>query len=301
MKISYYEVIMSSTIAKRNYIFNTGGDIALRLSSNNSFTLSNDTTLIGPTTLSNTLTVSGDIQARSNMYILQSLGVGTSNPVETVDIIGNTRITGTFVSSGSCIIRKSPGQIISTDSNNIFQFYEINGFSNNNSNIYISSPYGVIINGKSNIAVFNDSNVYIKNKIGIGAINPSYPLHVMGQSNNISIFAEFGITQFSDERLKKDILRIQNALDNVSAMNGYSYLRVDSENPKRMMGVIAQEIEKVVPDIVHNDEITGLKSVSYIELIPLLIEAIKELKQEKDNEISLLKNKIEILEKMILL
>lgn len=291
---------MSSFIAKRNYIFNTGGDIALRLSSNNSFTLSNDTTLIGPTTLSNTLTVSGDIQARSNIYILNSLGVGTSNPTETVDIIGNTRITGTFVSSGSCIIRKSPGQLINTETSNVFKFYEINGFSNNNSNIYIYSPHGVFINGQSNIAKFTDSNIYMSSKLGIGISNPAYPLHVIGQSNNISIFADFGITQFSDKRLKKDITRIQNALDTVCSINGYSYLRVDSGSTKRIMGVVAQEIEQVLPDVVNVDTITNLKGVSYMELVPLLIEAIKDLKTEKDNDILLLQEKIKSLEEMIL-
>lgn len=277
-----------SSIATRNYVFNTGGgnangNIALMLSSNNAFTLSNDTTIIGPTTLSNTLTVSGDIKARSNMYILSSLGVGTSNPTQTVDIIGNTRVTGTFVSSGACIIRKAPGQV---NTSNIFQFYEINGLSNNGSNLTLYSSNSIFIQNSNIIsATFTHSNIYLNTQLGIGLSNPSYPLHVIGQSNNVSIYAQFGISQFSDVRLKKDITRIQNALDKVCSISGYTYLRKDDDIKKPMAGVLAQEIEEVLPEAVHTNSVTGIKSVSYNDIIALLIEAIKDLRNEKNKEI----------------
>ena len=282
---------IQTSIATRNYVFNTGGiggNIAFMLSSNNDFTLSNTATVIGPTTLSNTLTVSGDIQARSNLYIVNALGVGTSNPSGAVDIIGNTRVTGTFVSSGACIIRKSPGQV---NTSNIFQFYQVNGLSNNGSNLYLYSPYGTFIKGTNIISAFTDSNVYISTNVGIGISNPLYPLHVMGHSNNVSIFSQFSVIQSSDARLKTDIVRIQNALHKLQNISGYSYERIDGDIPKKSYGVLAQEIERILPDAVytHGNEI---KAVSYNDLIALLIEAIKDLKKEKDDEIYELRRSI---------
>lgn len=286
-------------MATRNYVFNTGGNlngnIALFISSNNSFSISNDATIIGPTTLSNNLTVSGDIQARSNLYISNTLGVGTSNPMHNVDIIGNTRITGTFISSGSCIIRKAPGQV---NSSNIFNFYEVNGLSNNGSNLYLSSPYGTVIQSSNIIATFTNSNVYISNKIGIRTSNPLYPLHVNGHSNNISIFSEFGISQFSDARLKTNIQPISNALLKIKHISGYSYSRIDTDSESKTYGVLAQEVEQILPESVKHDY-NGIKSVAYNDIIALLIQAIKELKIEKDDEIQKLSEKIQKIEQNI--
>ena len=60
-------------------------------------------------------------------------------------------------------------------------------------------------------------------------------------------------------------------------LRGVEYDRIDIE--KHQIGVIAQEVEKVLPDVVHNNE-NGLKSVAYGNLTAVLIEAIKELKGE---------------------
>lgn len=83
------------------------------------------------------------------------------------------------------------------------------------------------------------------------------------------------ITAFSDIRLKTNIEKIENALDKVCQLSGYTY----DMNNKRSTGVIAQEIEKVLPEVVQDRE-DGYKTVAYGNMIGLLIEAIKELKEE---------------------
>ena len=83
------------------------------------------------------------------------------------------------------------------------------------------------------------------------------------------------ITAFSDIRLKTNIERIENALDKVCQLSGYTY----NMNNKRSTGVIAQEVEKVLPEVVQDRE-DGYKTVAYGNMIGLLIEAIKELKEE---------------------
>lgn len=92
-------------------------------------------------------------------------------------------------------------------------------------------------------------------------------------------------TSVSDEKLKKDINKVENALDKVSQLNGYEFTYL--KDNKRSAGVIAQEVEKVLPQAVGEDELMHLdgdeekyKYVEYNQLVALLIESIKELKAE---------------------
>jgi hypothetical protein len=94
-------------------------------------------------------------------------------------------------------------------------------------------------------------------------------------------------TTISDERLKKDIVKIDNALDKVSQLNGYTFEYL--ADGKKSAGVIAQEVEKVMPSAITEstlplkmgeDDKTEYKTVQYDQLHGLMIEAIKELKAE---------------------
>jgi hypothetical protein len=105
-------------------------------------------------------------------------------------------------------------------------------------------------------------------------------LHVEG---NVVAYS----TTVSDERLKKDIVKIDNALDKVSQLNGYTFEYL--ADGKKSAGVIAQEVEKVMPSAITestlplkmgDDDKTEYKTVQYDQLHGLMIEAIKELKAE---------------------
>jgi hypothetical protein len=92
-------------------------------------------------------------------------------------------------------------------------------------------------------------------------------------------------TTISDERLKTDIEKIENATDKVSQLNGYTFTY--KADGKKSAGVIAQEVEKVLPSAVSEKELplkrddgVAYKTVQYDQIIGLLIESIKELKQE---------------------
>ena len=83
----------------------------------------------------------------------------------------------------------------------------------------------------------------------------------------------------SDRRLKDNIQTIDSALEKVMKLRGVYFNKKDSE--KRSVGVIAQEIEEILPEVVHTDDTPEeMKSVSYGSIVALLIEAIKELKQK---------------------
>ena len=87
------------------------------------------------------------------------------------------------------------------------------------------------------------------------------------------------VTGYSDETLKDNIKTIPDALDKVTQLRGVEFDRNDIEGNPHQIGVIAQEVEKVIPEVVttHDD---GIKSVAYGNLVGVLIEAIKELKEE---------------------
>ena len=91
------------------------------------------------------------------------------------------------------------------------------------------------------------------------------------------------VTAFSDRRLKTDIEPITNALPKVMQMQGVYYKRNDVEDAREQVGVIAQDMEAIVPEVVLTaDDDMQTKSVDYGKLCAVLIESIKELKAEID-------------------
>jgi hypothetical protein len=96
-------------------------------------------------------------------------------------------------------------------------------------------------------------------------------------SSGVLSAVEFSAT--SDERLKSEITSIDNAVDLVNAMRGVGFIY--NHTGRKGIGVIAQEIESVLPEVVNQTD-DGYKSVNYGNIVGVLIEAIKELKREID-------------------
>ena len=122
------------------------------------------------------------------------------------------------------------------------------------------------------------ANLYVDistSRVGIGKTNPAYTLDVVGD-----IYASGDLVAVSDERKKTNIEPISNALDKVLQLTGITFDQIDGDD-RRHAGVIAQEVEKVLPEVVYTDK-DGMKSVAYGNIIGLLIEAIKELAHKKD-------------------
>ena len=105
--------------------------------------------------------------------------------------------------------------------------------------------------------------------------NNSYYIDPEGTSKFNIITATGDITANSDISLKDNITPIPNALDKLLQIRGVTYNRNDIEDNPRQTGVIAQEVETVLPEVVSEDAL-GIKSVAYGKMVGLLIEAIKE-------------------------
>jgi len=106
------------------------------------------------------------------------------------------------------------------------------------------------------------------------------------------VYVTGSVSESSDIALKENIQPLSNSLANLKQLNGYSYKFKDTEKETgaKALGLTAQEVEKVYPDLVQGEE--GSKSLQYSGLIAPLLEAIKEL----STEVEALKTKVAALE-----
>ncbi len=186
------------------------------------------------------------------------VGINTGSPLFKLDVNG----TGRFVSD----LRADTKLVLNSDPAN---YYIGQGIAN-----------GFIVQTWDEVRYqFNGggSNISFKNgTLGIGTTAPTAALHVVG-----NICYTGGIGACSDARYKKNFNPIENALQNVLKMNGLTYNWRVEEFPDnkfttdKQIGFIAQDLEKIYPEIVITDK-NGYKSVDYAKLTPILVEAIKE-------------------------
>ena len=123
-----------------------------------------------------------------------------------------------------------------------------------------------------------------KSKVGINTAGEDLPLTYNLEVSG-SIRASQAVLSNSDERLKENIKPIEGALGKIISSNGVSFNRTESPDIKEL-GVIAQQIENYIPEVVYKDKKDYL-SVNYGGIVPVLIEAIKELEarvQELENK-----------------
>ena len=136
---------------------------------------------------------------------------------------------------------------------------------------------------------WHSSHMYLQTSTGWWIFrnsSGSEKAYIDGSGNFV---ATGNVTAYSDKKLKEKIKTIPNALETVQKLRGVNY--VMKETGKKGTGVIAQEVEKVVPEVVLDNIITDptrekedevVKSVDYGKLVGVLIESIKELKAELD-------------------
>lgn len=113
--------------------------------------------------------------------------------------------------------------------------------------------------------------------VGLGGDSMSGTLWVDGDiyaSGNIT-----GYGSFSDLTLKENVIQIENALDKVMQITGYTFNYIGYED--RIAGLIAQEVEAVHPEVVYQTE-NNKKAIHYGNMMGLIVEAIKEIKSDLD-------------------
>jgi len=163
----------------------------------------------------------------------------------------------------------------------------------------VNDKGGVSLGGNSTIIGAGD--VYIPNKLGIGTNAPTFDLSVEGTAAKTG-GGSWAV--FSDQRLKQNIQPMTGSLNLISALRpvNFEYKSEDhfSYAPGTQRGFIAQEVQQVIPQWVHqaDDGYLYLDQTGYEALI---VDALQELRAEKDTEIQLLQSRIDRLEKMMLM
>jgi hypothetical protein len=121
-----------------------------------------------------------------------------------------------------------------------------------------------------NLSSDNSDILYTDKQIFIGySNNDNYKLKVNG-----NIYVAGYITGLSDIRYKTNISNIQNSLEKVEQLNGIYYNLMNDD--KRSIGLIAQDVEKIIPEVVYTNK-DDTKSIAYGNIIAVLVESIKEL------------------------
>ena len=217
------------------------------------------------------------------------VGIGTTLPQQNLSIQNGVNIDQANGNSGN------------TANALLFGAFSGEGIGSNRSGGGVN-PWGIdFYTGFTNKMVLTQAG-----NVGLGCTDPQYRLHVEGDIassgtvRTTNAIVTGAITACSDIRYKENIKGLSNSLDNILKLNGVSYNWKSKSFPEKhftsnnQIGFIAQELEKIYPELVLTDS-DGYKSVDYTRITPILVEALKEFRKEfilMREEIAMLKSKI---------
>ena len=249
--------------------------------------------------------------------------IGFTNGYEQIQV--QNRAWGQY--SSSDLVAASDGTRagtvpFNTDTHYVDLGVNSSGYSNNNSNIlnqpftsylYASSPETFLIGngysgkdivfftnyGPTNGSSTADGFELMRLKAGTNLATQQVTIGIIAPNgtNKLTVNGSISATAFnvsSDRRLKTNIKNLQYGLKEVLALEPVSYNWKKTPAVDKQLGLIAQDAKKTIPEIVSGNEKTGTLSINYTELVPVLINAIKEQQQQIDElkkDIQLLKNK----------
>ena len=227
-------------------------------------------------TLTNRMKIdsTGNLDVTGNATISSRVGIGVAAPTVKLDVAQNSavRVGQAYFSSGgdyahvgnnawynggAWVFPGGSGALLQL-TGQVAAFYTHNG---------VAFTQTAIINANGNL--------------GIGVAAPAYKLDVAGDANfSGDLTAQGGFWHSSDERLKKDIAPIDHALYKIARLKGVHFSW--KNNDKKSIGVIAQNVEEVFPELVATDKM-GMKSVEDANLVAVLIEGMKGQQQQIDD------------------
>lgn len=226
----------------------------------NNLVVSGTSTLNGAVSIYNNLTSTHYISAANGIFSnveVQGKSFSFSKPNGSQGIILSVNSSCTNYTLTLPVADGSPTQYLGTDGDGHLNFYTLSG---------------------------NNTTNFVAKSIGVGTSTTAGSDGEIRAGGNITAYYS------SDERLKENIKNIPNALDIIKSINGVEFDWTDDyieQNGgedgyfmrKHDIGVIAQEIENVLPEVVGTRQ-DGYKAVKYERIVAVLIEAVKELSAE---------------------
>jgi hypothetical protein len=271
--VSDTQILTNKTInLSSNTLTGTTAQFNTALSDNDFATIDGTETLTNKTLTSPTIT---SIVNSGTKTIPTGIGTfvitGSTETITSGMIVDGTIVNDDISASAAISISKLSSSTISGISLG-------SNLNNLTAGSYITYSSGTTYNGSSPITIgvagttINTANTLVARN-GSGDFTA-------GTINCSNLTATFSVTaadinSTSDINLKTNIQTVENALDTVSQLRGVSFDW--KENGKGSYGVIAQELEEILPELVKNGDV---KSVNYNGIVGVLIEAIKDLKRE---------------------
>ena len=219
--------------------------------------------VLSPVAGSSSIVTTGALDSGSITSGFGNIDVGSSSVTANGGVVvDNITIDGTEIdlSSGDLTVDVAGNITLNADGNQIM-------FADD------SISYGRVTHNSSDFTIqsdIQDKDIILKGNDGGNFINA---LTIDMSEAGAATFNN-NVTAFSDERLKDNIETLDGGLSKILSMRGVTYTRDGKDN----VGVIAQEVEKVIPQIVKTaDDEMGTKSVDYSRITAVLIEAVKEL------------------------
>jgi len=195
----------------------------------------------------------------SNVWVTGSMGIGTSNPNHRLDVNGDINIPGT----NKIVFNNEPNSWFlqartTTSTANLGSGLKNLFYNGGGSNEGIA--FSGVGTGAASMEIRNDGRVWVKENLNVGGT----------------------ITESSSIRYKTNIETVKYGLDKVLQLRGVTYDKKDTGI--RELGLIAEEVNEILPDVVIKNEEGEPDSVSYGRLTAVLIEAVKDL-QAQINEL----------------
>jgi hypothetical protein len=309
---------------------NTGGDptwVTMVDDSNNQ-SISGEKTFINDVTLSNGLLFDTS-SVRLDRISDDLLGNAVNSFIFNIDSNGDD--VGAFIlrSNGNERMRMASNGNVGIGTTNPSSKLEVNGdvtasiyFDRENTSYYVNPSqitrlnlvYGGIYYDKDNTSYFvNPSQSSNLDSVTAGTLrsNNIYPttsttrfVRMLSTGDSIRVAGDIVAFSSSDRRFKKNIKNIESPIDIISKIGGYKFEwneKSHKETDKKDIGVIAQEIEEVLPELVETRE-NGYKAVDYTKISALLIEGMKDQQKDiknQDNKLKSLEQRIKDLENKI--
>jgi len=235
------------------------------------------------------LDVNGTLHAGNSYF--DNVGVGTNSPAYNLDVngtlhAGNSYFDNIYIGGSTARgLRSVSGQYgtVQTTGEGASGW---EGYSINGRYVFMSADdnkCGIYNDLDNEWMIYCYRNSYVKLYYNGGTkletISGGVKIHG-------SLTATGNVTAYSDIRHKKDIVKLENALEKVEKLNGYTYARKDDDN--RYTGLIAQEVLDVLPEAVNTDE-KGEYAVAYGNMAGLFIEAFKELNSKLESAMTRIK------------
>jgi hypothetical protein len=225
-------------------------------------------------------------------YIQGNTGIGTDNP-------GSHKLNVTSSSIGT-----SAATLFAENTNASGLSLMATSNSRDGTALFVQESTGYLLRCDGYDPNYFVAMIVQGRKVGINTSAPTQNLDVNGNARFRSIASGTYLgpvnrtsdgtltTATSDARLKSNIEPLQNSLEKVLQLQGVSFLWKDKPQMGRRIGFVAQQFEKVLPELSFINPADGFKGINYAEVTAVLVEAVKELKAENE----LLKARLEKLE-----